>query len=149
MITQDKLGSRTVTLFIPFDYNGRKIETITFSALRFGHVLLWGQGNWDSMVGLMAELANVDEALIREVRFPDADRILEAFMAQLTAEMRNDITEGRIPVKAEDDEQPAPPTFPVEEYREPEATNGSGQPIGPGVPLPEQPQAGFDLSEEP
>jgi len=143
------MGGRTVTLFIPFEFNGKKIDSITFSALKFGHVLLWGKGNWDSMVGLMAELANVDEALIREVRFPDADRILEAFMSQLTNEMRNDITEGRIPVKGIEEEIAAEenPTFPVEPYQN-EATNGSGQPIGPGVPLPEPPQAGFDLSEE-
>lgn len=138
MITHDKLGGRSVHLLIPFDYNGKKVEQITLQPLRFGHVLLWQDGHWPNMIALMTELAGVDEALLRELRYPDADRVMEAFMATLTQEMRDDIAQGRVALKAE-----------------PEArvTNGSGAPVamqGPGVPLPQdEVETGFDLSEEP
>lgn len=141
MIIQDKMGARVVQLFIPFDYNGKKIESIAFAPLRLGHVLLWGQGHWKTMLGLMAELAGVDEALIREVRFPDADRMMEAFMSQLTDQIRSDINEGRIPLKP-DEETPETPFIP-EEPPSPEAMQG------PGAPLPPEPETGFDMSEEP
>lgn len=146
MISMDKNGGRTVHLFIPFEFNKVKIEAITIAPLRLGHVLRWNEGAWKTSIELLVELAGVDESVIRELRYPDADRVMEAFMAMVTPEMREDMTIGRIPIKTEDD---------LVEVREEKATNGSGEPLGPGVPLPDdmddytQPQAGFDMSEEP
>jgi hypothetical protein len=144
MISHDKSGGRTIYLFIPFEFAGKKVEQITLAPLRFGHVLRWNEGAWKTMVELLVELAGVEESVIRELRYPDADRVMEAFMAILTPEIRNDIAEGRIPMKPDMEPELPEPNFGYE------ATNGSGQPVGPGVPLPpEQPQPGFDLSEEP
>lgn len=142
MITINKAGGRTVELFIPFEFNGKKIDSIVLAPFRLGHVLLWNEGHWKSQFDLMVELAGVDASVLRELRYPDADRVMEAFFAVITPEIRNDIAEGRIPQKQE--------AMPVEEA--PKATNGSGQPIPPGVPIPpefSEPEAGFDMSEEP
>ena len=143
MISLDKTGGRTVHLFIPFEHNGKKIESITLAPLRLGHVLRWNEGSWRTMTELLVELAGVDEAVIRDLRYPDADRVVESFMALMTPELRDDISNGRIPVKA----------FPEEDRPAERVTNGSGAPVfdetmlhGPGDPLPE---AGFDMSEEP
>jgi len=144
MITYDKAGGRTIHLFIPFDFNGKKIETITLAPLRLGHSLRWSKGDWKSSIEFLVELAGVEEAIIRELRYPDADRVMETFMAMMTPEIRADLMAGTIPEKfsagfvAPDDETPR-------------ATNGSGEdlgevPHGPGDPLPEE---GFDLGEEP
>ena len=139
MITLDKSGGRTIHLFIPFEFNGKKIEAITFAPLRLGHVMRWNEGAWKGMIDLMVDLAGVDKAVLHELRYPDADRVMDQFMALLTPEIRDDVINGRIPLPAE------PPD-------EPRATNGSGREIepammqAPGVPLPE---AGFDMSEEP
>ena len=146
MIKNDKTGGRTIELFIPFEFNKVKFEAITLAPLRLGHVLRWSEGAWKSSIEILTELAGVDESVIRELRYPDADRVMEAFMAMVTPEMREDMTIGRIPLKKEE-----------EDFGEVEpalATNGSGEPLGPGVPLPDmedyvQPQAGFDMSEEP
>jgi hypothetical protein len=136
MNSVDKLGGRTVHLFIPFDYNGKRVDSITFSAFKFGHLLLWQDRRWHSMVDLMTELAGVDEAVLRELRYPDADRVMEAFMSNIPQEIRNDIAEGNVPLKR-----------PLEDLivREVEVPNDE-VPTGPGVPLPED--AGFDLSDE-
>lgn len=148
MISMDKTGGRTVQLFIPFEFNGRKIESITLAPLRFGHVLRWNEGAWKTMVQLMVELAGVEEAVIRELRYPDADRVMEAFLSLLTPEIRSDISRGEIPQVIRPE---SPPPVHDEETAAILRTNGSGQPIaGPGVPLPPpEPEAGFDLSEEP
>lgn len=142
MITLNKDGGRTIQLFIPFEFNGRKIESVTLSPLRFGHVLGWNEGKWATTVALLTEMSGLEENVIRELRYPDADRVMESFMTMLTPEMRNDVESGRIPVK------------PIEELIPPETsttTNGSGQSTqGPGAPIPpEMMQPGFDLSDEP
>lgn len=145
MISLDKSGGRTIHLFIPFDHKGKRIESITLAPLRLGHVLKWNEGAWKTMIELLVDLAGVDEAVIRELRYPDADRVMECFMALLTPEIRNDIANGHIP--------PPPQPLTTEEVNLVErATNGSGElmlppeMIAPGVPLPE---TGFDLGEEP
>ena len=136
-----KTGGRTIELFIPFEFNGKMVEAITFAPFRLGHTLGWNQGEWKGMMELMVGLAGVDKAVLHELRYPDADRVMETFMAMLPPEVREDVINNRIPLKAEPDEP-----------EEPRVTNGGGgepqfTPIqGPGVPLPE---AGFDLSEEP
>ena len=146
MITHDKLGGRTVDLFIPFDHNGKKVERIALAAFRFGDTLRWTDGDFPTSLALLVELAGVDETVIRSLRYPDADRVMEAFLAQLPADLRDDIANGRIPAKQQ--ENPAPPS-------EEKVTNGSGEEPervnlqGPGVPLPMEPDAGFDLDEEP
>jgi hypothetical protein len=143
MITLEKSGARTVHLFIPFEHNKKRIESITIGPLLFGHALRWGQGAWKDSVEFLVELADVDKSVILSLRYPDADRVMECFMALLTPDIRNDVVEGRIPLK--------PPEEEVEER--PRATNGSGEELGellgPGVPIPPPLEAGFDLSEEP
>jgi hypothetical protein len=142
MIRHDKTGGRVVELFIPFEFNGKKIEAITLAPFRLGHTIRWSEGAWKTALELIAELAGTSEAVLRDLRYPDADRVMEAFLAMVTPDIREDITNGRIPVNQE------------EERAIDRSINGGGDPImGPGDPLPhetiELPQAGFDMSEEP
>lgn len=142
MISIDKTGGRTIQLFIPFEYKGKKVEAIVLSPMRFGHVLRWNDGDWQTMIGLLVELAGVDEAVIRELRYPDVDRVMEAFMSMLIPEIRDDILNNRVPLKREQPQQPAP--------QQQRATNGGAVeiPQGPGAPLPMDINPGFDLSED-
>lgn len=151
MITNSKLGGRTVELFIPFQHGGTVIDKIVLAPIRFGDALRWGEGEFKTSFALLAELAGVDDTVIRSLRYPDADRVMEAFISMLPTDLRDDIASGRIPVKPQS--QPREPEEPAGEAEE-IVTNGSGAPVdevthmplsGPGVPLPE---AGFDLSEE-
>lgn len=138
MISLDKSGGRTVHLFIPFEHNKQRIDSITLSPLRFGHVLQWGKGGYKTMLELLVDLSGVSEAIIRDVRYPDVDRLMECFMSMLTPEIRNDIAEGRIPLKQDDDE-------PVMTE---EAVDAAVEMVAPGTPLPPEMQAGFDMDEE-
>ena len=161
MISMDKSGGRTVHLFIPFEYNGKRIESITFSPVMFGHTLRWTAGEWRQSIDLLVELAGVEDAVVRSIRYPDADRVMEAFLSMLPPEIRDDIANGRIPEK-----QPTPEETLARAKESLAAatrqaqgaaaalTNGGGAPAdaqnfqGPGVPLPEA-ETGFDLSDEP
>jgi hypothetical protein len=145
MITHDKLGGRTVQLYIPFDYMGKRVESVTLSPLRLGHVLRWNEGHWKTMIELLVDMSGVEESLIRDLRYPDADRVMEAFLSLLTPEIRGDIEAGNIPTQAR-----VNPTD-AEVAAMAAATNGSGgRPMqGPGVPLPVDTNPGFDLSDEP
>lgn len=147
MITHEKSGGRTIHLFIPFEYNKQKIESITIAPLRFGHVLRWGKGEYKTMLDLLVDMAGIDEAVINNVRYPDADRVIESFMGMLTPEMRRDIAEGVIPLPPPVEGEAQPKEERQERFELEPATNG--RMIGPGQPLPPEMQAGFDLSEEP
>jgi hypothetical protein len=145
MITQNKMGGRTVELYIPFDFNGKRIDSISFGALRFGHVLRWNAGEYKTMMDLMVEMSGVEINVIRELRYPDTERVVETFMSMMTPELRDNIANGQVPVKPEE--------MQAAQEEEERVTNGSGNPPdpmmvmrGPGVPLPE---TGFDMSEEP
>ena len=120
------------------------VTQIVLSPFRYGNSLRWGEGDFKTSFHLLTELAGVDPAVLRDLRYPDADRVIEAFFSMLPQDIKTDLADGRIPVKREQVEPPA-------EVK----TNGSGaaaeeelprMPLtGPGVPLPE---TGFDLSEE-
>lgn len=156
MIVNDKTGGRTINLFIPFEVGGKKIEAITFAPVRFGHTMRWADGDWKSSFELLVELAGVEAAVIRDLRYPDADRVMEVFLSMLPSDIREDISNGRVPQKRQDpppaEVQPdvgeGPPVDGPQEARPPHA-NG-GLPQGPGVPLPPafDTQPGFDLSDE-
>jgi hypothetical protein len=152
MIVHDKTGGRTVHLLIPFEVMGKKIESITFAPVRFGHTMRWGDGDWKTSLALLVELAGVEEAVIRELRYPDADRVMEVFLGMLPADIREDVTNGRVPTKQEPPPPPEAPVFHGDAPSQP-ATNGSAMPQqplqGPGVPIPQfDTQPGFDLSDE-
>ena len=150
MIVHDKTGGRTVHLLIPFEVKGKKIEAITFAPVRFGHTMRWADGDWKSSFELLVELAGVEDAVIRELRYPDAERVMEVFLGMLPTDIREDITNGRIPQRYE---EPAKTVEPVQHEVQPTATNGGMPPqtaTAPGVPLPPpfDQQPGFDLSDE-
>lgn len=95
--TLNKSGGRVIELFIPFETQGRKIEAITLKAVCFDHLLRWQRGQFQSSLALLVALSGESEAVIRMLRYPDADRVLEAMMGMLPDSMKNDIAGGVIP----------------------------------------------------
>jgi len=145
MISMDKGGGRTIHLFIPFEFKGKTVSTIVLAPVCLGHTLRWAKGEFKDSNALLVELAGVEEGIIRSVRYPDADRMMEAFISMLPPDIRQDVAAGNVPPKPFEDDPPE---------EQPVATNGSGEPIEddgmmhqPGAPLPQE--AGFDLSDEP
>lgn len=140
MITYNKKGGRTVELFLPFDVDGKKVEAITFSPVRFDHTIRWREGEWKSILGLMAALAEVDEKILRSLAYPDTDRVMGVFVDMLPPEIRGTITE-REQVVADQPEPmiptatPQPSAAPPFPPFQPPQMNGNGL-DAEGHPLP-------------
>jgi len=143
MITNNKTGGRTIELFIPFELDGKTVDRITLSPFRFGDMLRWTEGEFKNSFALLVEMSGVSEGVIRNLRYPDADRMMEAFLAMLPNDLRDDIANGRIPVASGEVQAQDVPAQETEEQHEAERVNMRG----PGEPLPED-ESGFDLSEE-
>lgn len=99
MVHIDKLGGRTVELLIPFEWQGRKIEEISFAPVRYDHSMRWSKGEYKSLNGLMAELAGMSEETLRQIRHPDFDRVMTEFMIHLPEDIRAWTSRGEVPTK--------------------------------------------------
>lgn len=134
-VVVDQLGGRTVYLFIPFSFNGTKIDKIEFSAFCYDHSIRWKEGHYKSLLGLMADMSHQSETVLRQLRAVDTDRVMTEFFAMMPPEIREDIERGTIPQRVD-----APPV-PVTE------SAPSGQ--EPRVLAPDyvDERAGFDLTD--
>ena len=91
MITYDRRGGRTVELFIPFKVGEQEVEAITFQPVRFDDVLSWQDRKYATMLSLMAKMSGIDEAILRQIRYPDTDRVMSVFVDMLPPEIRESI----------------------------------------------------------
>ena len=120
MTTFSSDGSRTVALFIPFDFQGRRIEAVSIGPFLLDHTLRWEEGRFKSSLGLLADLSGLPETLLRQMRYPDVDRVFGAFLDMLPANIRDTIASGQIPLPPEDeDASPQPPQATQEAFEQP------------------------------
>lgn len=96
--TATKGGGRRIELFVPFDFIGERVEAIDIAPAKLDHLLKWQAGKYRTTLALLAELTGHNEATLRQVTFPDADRMMAEFMVVLPEGIRADIQSGRIPV---------------------------------------------------
>ncbi len=150
MITENKNGGRTIELFLPFKLDGKRVTKVTFDPIRYDHTLRWQAGEWKTLTSLMAQLANVEEKVIRQIAYPDIERVMASFLQMLPPEIRDSLGETQQPVE------------PVEPYNEPEeiqqAINGAEQPMPAEQPVelfpdkpkkdPNDPRFQMDIPEE-
>lgn len=132
MIINDKKGGRSIELFLPFDIDGKTVEIIALSPVTLDHTLRWKDGKFKNEIELLAELAGVPEATIRQLRYPDVDRVMVAFFELLPMEIRALMgPQEPAPIYGSEEPQPQPTEPPVASY-------------SPAEP----PVEGFDLSDE-
>ncbi len=131
-------GTRVIELYVPFDWAGRRIDKISISALRLDHVLRWQKGQWQDSFDMLVEMSRPPNTplqdqtwpeTLRQLRYPDADRVLAAFYDMLPPQIQVAISKGEIPI----------PTGPVQRQAVDE----------PYQPDDDDRQAVFDLEEQP
>lgn len=144
MIEDTKAGGRRVFLYLP--YNG--VEAITFGPWKLDHTLKWREGKFGSALALMVALSEETEATLRELREPDATRVLNALMDLVPAEIKEDMVAGTIPgqgieARRDPDEEEFVPEPPVVE-------DVVGDPLEhTDAPAPSDSNVlGFDLGEQ-
>lgn len=117
-------GSRRIELFIPFEHAGKKIEALDIAAPQLDHTLRWTRGEIPNPLTLLSGLTGQPEIVLRQLRYPDVDRVLVAFLGVLPESIRDSIAQRLF--------QTAEPEQPV-------------APVPIMMPEPEHDDAGFDL----
>lgn len=108
--TWSRRGGRRVELFIPIVHGGRTIPAIDIAPVKLDHVERWGTGKIAGSMALLAELAGLDQAVLREMTYPDVDRVLAAFMGMLPPAIRDSL-----------DSVPQAPAAPMADDQPPDA----------------------------
>lgn len=91
MITHKRTGGRTIELFLPYEHGGVKVKEIVISPVRLDHTLRWQTGEYKSVLALLAELSGMTEECLRNLAYPDTDRVMGEFIAMLPPEIKDNI----------------------------------------------------------
>jgi hypothetical protein len=136
MITDNKMGGRRVELFIPFRVGDEDVIAVTFGPWKMDYTLRWEKGEWVSLLAVMATVADVKEEVLRELRSPDDERVISAFLGMVPPEVRNQVAQGMVPRRVEEepyegDEVYQPPAEEVvEQVDEGQQGGGEGELLG-------------------
>jgi hypothetical protein len=91
-------GSRTIGLLMPFAHGELIIEAVTFKPPVLDTTLRWQNGHIDGVLGLMSELSGLSIEVLGQLRYPDADLVMDHFMAHLPRPISTSIANGEIPM---------------------------------------------------
>ena len=86
-----KNGGRRVELFAPFKTSGRLIEAIEIAPIKLDHVIRWDERKFPNQIALLAELTGLPEISLRQMTYPDVDRVLTAFWGMLPPAILNNL----------------------------------------------------------
>lgn len=92
-------GGRRIDLLLPFDWAGVRREAIELRPVVLDDQIRWQEGWFATPLALLAELSDIDEGSLRQLRFPDADRVMMEFTFHLPALIADDIANGRSPAE--------------------------------------------------
>jgi hypothetical protein len=85
-------NGRKIELFVPIDYPlGKKTDVITIRPFKFKHVLEWRERKIKTALDLLASLTNLPREALREIGFPDFDRVMMCFLSMVPPEIQADI----------------------------------------------------------
>lgn len=141
-------GSRLVALYVPFEFEGSQVTAIEIGPCRLDHLLRWQKGEFKTALELLAVMCEVPEALLRQLAYPDVDRVLAAYVDMVPPQIQMDIGRGAIPAIAEPARaEPEPADLGPVGEPEPEPEPEPGWPYT-GSPPEEEPEANLDLVSE-
>lgn len=104
MITHTRRGGRRIELFVPFEWNGITVRHIDIGPCRLDHLLRWQQGEFTTALALLADMADTSEEFLRQLCYPDTDRVISAYIDMVPPPIQSDIGNNLVPtlVKAEE-----------------------------------------------
>lgn len=92
-------GGRRIFLLLPFRHGRKMIKSITLGPVMWEHTLKWQDGDYGKSIDLLFDIAEESAVILRKVRYPDVDRVMEQFFSMLPPEIREAIAAGTIPKK--------------------------------------------------
>jgi hypothetical protein len=87
-------GRRIVGLFVPFETSGRMIQEVTFQPSTMGILLRWQDGMIPGAIALLQELTGLDRIQVENIRHPDDQRVMAAFLDHIQPTIAEDIRNG-------------------------------------------------------
>jgi hypothetical protein len=112
-----RTGGWCVELAVPVKHGMQTIDAVEIRAPSIETVVRWGQGEFPSSMALLAELSGVPEMVLRQITYPDADRIIMALYSVMPQPLKNDFTNAVRPLATPPDQLPPeePGTRPVDQ----------------------------------
>lgn len=104
--TMRRDGSFVVELQRPLKHADHDIDYIVVRAPTFEHTIRWGRKEIPSALALLAELSQLPERLLRQITYPDVDRITFALFNQ-AGWAQKDVMEGLRPFASSNEQLPA------------------------------------------
>lgn len=102
--TMKKDGGWTIELFHQLP-TGQ--SSITISPLTLDAVIRWGDQEVPSTLALLSELCGIPEISLRQLRYPDVERVLLAFFSVIPPNIKADFEKGVRPLATAINELPA------------------------------------------
>jgi hypothetical protein len=157
--TWSRDGGRRIELFVPIEFLKRKIDAVTIKPCKLDHFIRWENGEISTALALLSELTGLQQAELRQINYPDIERVMAAFVSMLPAKIAANIDRGEVPISGnptvplspiqqaaleDEQEQPAPP---APEEPAPARKNGNRKAPLTALPADDQPRndTGFDL----
>jgi hypothetical protein len=109
-------GGRRVYFYVLQRLTGREVSNVTIKPCQLDHLMRWRDGQIESSLSLLAQLTGLSELELRQITFPDAERLLNAFLEVLPSTIRDDIESGRNPAGAASMPDFSEPIEPQPEY---------------------------------
>lgn len=101
-------GGRVIELLIPFEFQGIKYDAIGIAPCLLDHTQRWREGLFKDWFALLVELAHdaktgkpmrADD--LRQLRYPDADRVIDNFGELLPVEIKQAMAGNFWPTRAD------------------------------------------------
>jgi hypothetical protein len=162
--TWSRDGGRRIELFFPVEFLKVKIDTVIIKPVKLDHFLRWESGEISTALALLSELTSLQQAALRQINYPDIERVMAAFVSMLPTKIAENINRGEVPVAgnptvplsplqhaALEQQMQPPPSPPVEEpasAEPPPARRGNGKTPMTALPAEDQPlsdDTGFSL----
>jgi hypothetical protein len=137
-LTRD--GGRRIELFVPVEFVKKKIDAVTIKPVKLDHFLRWESGEISTALALLSELSGLQQAALRQINYPDIERVMGAFVSMLPPKIAENINRGEVPVAG----NPTVPLSPVQQAAIAEGAEpqGDAPPVEAPPPAPPAGNAG-------
>lgn len=99
-------GSWVVELAIPLHHAGHQLDELKIRPLTMGQLVRWNNQEIPSVMALMAELTDLPELLLRQITFPDVDRVMLVFASMMPPVIQQAMSNNSRPIATPDDQLP-------------------------------------------
>jgi hypothetical protein len=103
-VKASRSGARIVELFMPFEYMGMQVNDVALGPITLDHTLRYNKAEFKSWFEFMVEVSSVNNKpvtaeLLRQLRYPDADRVVMNFIEILPTEIKTSVAQGMWPTR--------------------------------------------------